>query len=130
LSHLAGSIGDVNADRENALGPEDLSRLIVRRLNEGDVEGLVALYEPEAILALPDGEVATGRSEIRAAYERLLAEQPTFEPGVARPALRAAGLALTSTRLADGTVTVEVARQQEDGAWLWVIDQPAFAPGE
>jgi ketosteroid isomerase-like protein len=129
LSHLNGNIGGVDAEKECALTPEDLSRLIVKRLNDGDVEGLVALYEPGAVLAGPDGRVATGSSEIREAYEHLLAGRPTFEPGVPRPSLLAGGLALTSTRLADGTVTLEVARQQEDGTWLWVIDQPAGVPG-
>jgi hypothetical protein len=38
---------------------------------------------------------------------------------------RSGDLALTSTRLADGTVTVEVARRRRDGTWLWVIDQPS-----
>jgi hypothetical protein len=32
-------------------------------------------------------------------------------------------LALTSTRLVGGGVTVEVARRQPDGTWLWVIDR-------
>jgi len=27
--------------------------------------------------------------------------------------------------LADGNATVEVARRQPDGAWLWMIDQPS-----
>lgn len=116
----------MDAEGERAASPEDLSRLIVARLNAGDVEGLVALYEPDAALALPNGEVANGAEAIRGAYEELLAERPTFEPGVLRPTLRAGGLALTSTRLTDGNVTVEVARQQQDGTWLWVIDQPSF----
>ena len=33
-------------------------------------------------------------------------------------------LALTSTLLVGGGATVEVARRQPDGTWLWVIDQP------
>ncbi len=32
-------------------------------------------------------------------------------------------LALTSTRLDGGGVTVEVARRQPDGSWLWAIDR-------
>lgn len=41
--------------RERANGPEDLSRFFVERANAGDVEGLVALYEPESELACPPG---------------------------------------------------------------------------
>ncbi len=38
-------------------------------------------------------------------------------------------LALTSTRLPDGTVTAEIARRQSDGTWLWVIDQFSISSG-
>ncbi|MEV1333970.1 nuclear transport factor 2 family protein [Micromonospora costi] len=112
------------ADPERATRPEDLSRLIVARLNAADVDGLTALYEPDAVLALPDGQIATGSDEIRRAYEHMLADRPKFEPGTQRPTLRNGDLALTSSRLPNGVVTVEVARRQADGTWLWVIDQP------
>jgi ketosteroid isomerase-like protein len=118
----------VHADAERAIHPEDLSRLIVERLNAGNVDGLVALYEPDAVLALPDGQVATGSDEIRRAYERLLADRPEFGPGIQRPTLHSGDLALTSSRLANGVATVEVARRQADGTWLWVIDQPNVIP--
>lgn len=117
----------MHGDTERAMLPEDLSRLIVARLNAGDVDGLTALYEPNAVLALPDGGIATGAAEIRRAYERLVADRPTFEPGTQQPTLVCGDLALTSSRLPNGAVTVEVARRQADGTWLWVIDQPNVA---
>jgi ketosteroid isomerase-like protein len=113
-----------SADRERATKPEDLSRLIVERLNAGDVDGLVALYEPDAVLALPNGQIATGAGEIRQTYAQLVADRPTFRPGRQLPTLCNGDLALTSVRLPDGGVTVEVARRQPDGTWLWTIDQP------
>jgi ketosteroid isomerase-like protein len=117
----------MHTDSERARRPEDLSRLILERLNAGDVDGLVALYESDAVLALPDGQIATGSDEIRRAYQRLVANRP-FEPGTQRRTLQSTDLALTSTRLANGVVTVEVARRQADGTWLWVIDQPNVVP--
>lgn len=108
----------MSSDFQSATQPEELSRLIVERLNAGDVDGLVALYEPHAVLALPDGQVATGAAEIRTAYQRLVASRPGFEPGTQRPTLRRGDLALTSSRLANGDVTIEVARRQPDGTWL------------
>jgi ketosteroid isomerase-like protein len=84
---------DKDAERERATQPDDLSRLIVQRLNAGDVDGVVALYEPHAVLALADGQVATGVEEIRNVYEQLLADKPTFAPGAQRPTLRCADLA-------------------------------------
>jgi ketosteroid isomerase-like protein len=120
LQAMSGDVG------ERAAQPEELSRLVVERLNAGDVEGLVALYEPDAVLALPNGQVATGTSEIRQAYEHLVADRPTFAPGQQQPTLRSGDLALTSVRLVDGGITVEVARRQPDGMWLWAIDHPSL----
>lgn len=111
--------------RERAGQPEDLSRFFVERANAGDVEGLVALYEADAVLAFPSGQVTTGAQAIRQAYEQMLADRPQFAPGDQRPALRNGDLALTSTRTATGA-TVEVARHQPDGTWLWIIDHPSI----
>lgn len=113
--------------RRRASDPEELARLFIECANQGDVEGLVALYEPGAVLALPDGRVAAGSEEIKKFYSALLLSRPRFTPGAQRPALRCGGLALTSSRLATGAVTAEIARQQADGSWLWVVDQPAIA---
>jgi ketosteroid isomerase-like protein len=111
--------------RQPALQPEDLSRLLVERANAGDVDGVVALYEPDAVLAVPDG-VAEGAARIRRFYTELLATRPSFVPGEQRPALRVGDLALTSTTLADGTdATAEVARRGADGTWRWVLDRPS-----
>jgi ketosteroid isomerase-like protein len=110
-----------------ALHPEDLATFFVQRANAGDVEGLVALYEPEAVVAGPNGAVITGHEAIRAFYADLLAQRIQFEPGAQRPALRQGEIALTSTRLLNGTVTAEIARQQSDGTWLWAVDQPVIA---
>jgi ketosteroid isomerase-like protein len=98
------------------------------RANAGDVEGLVALYEPGAVLAFPPGRLASGHEEIRTAYTELLAGRPRFSSAGQQPVIRNGDLALTSTRLPGGGVTVEVARRQPDGSWRWVIDQPAVLP--
>jgi ketosteroid isomerase-like protein len=112
--------------RAAALNPQDLARLLVARANSGDVEGMVALYEPNAVLARGDGQVAVGRDAIRSFYAALLATGRTFDLGDQRPALISGDLALTSTRLPNGTVTAEMARKQSNGIWLWVIDQPSI----
>lgn len=118
---------DDTTGREQAMNPEDLSRFIVERLNAADVDGLVALYEPDAVLALPGGQTATGSQQIRAAYERIVAGRPAVTPGTQQHTLRWGDFALTSSRLDTGAVTVEVARRQPDGTWLWVMDQPNIA---
>jgi len=117
-----------NAEPEPAAQPEDLGRYFLERANAGDVEGLVALYEPEAVLAFPAGRLTAGHDEIRKVYAELLADKPSFSSAGQSPAIRNGDLALTSTRLPGGGATVEVARRQPDGSWRWVIDQPAVLP--
>ena len=55
-------------------------------------------------------------------YAELLASPPSFT-GVIQPAISNGNIAVTSTTRA-GNATVEVARRQPDGTWLWMIDQP------
>ncbi|MGI8766719.1 MAG: hypothetical protein ACR2KM_09450 [Gemmatimonadaceae bacterium] len=43
----------MNIQFEPARDPEDLARLLVTRANSGDVDGMVALYEADAVLACP-----------------------------------------------------------------------------
>jgi uncharacterized protein (TIGR02246 family) len=101
----------------------------VERANAGDAEGLAALYEPDAVLGYPPGQVTVGREAIRAVYERLLAQVPHFEPEEALPTLRYGDLALTATRPADAAgARAQVARRQPDGTWLRILDRPE-APG-
>ncbi|MGT2481391.1 hypothetical protein ACU4GR_27010 [Methylobacterium oryzae CBMB20] len=114
--------------REPARAPEDLAALFNRRANAGDVEGLVALYEPDAVLAA-GRVVATGHAEIRTFYADLLARKSDFPgAGDAAAACATAGLAMTFARLPNGAFSVEVAREQPDGTWLWAIDQLKLAP--
>jgi hypothetical protein len=68
-----------NEGCERAERPEDLGRLFVQRANAGDLEGLVALYEPDAVLAFPRGKLTTGRDAIRREYEQFLAGKPTLD---------------------------------------------------
>jgi ketosteroid isomerase-like protein len=111
-----------------ATEPNDLSRFFIERGNAGDVEGLVALYEPDAVLAFPPGSVATGHAEIRKVYSQFVAAAPELVPGTQHPALVAGDLAPTTTTLTTGEMTVEIARRQPDGSWLWVVDQPMLVP--
>ncbi len=108
--------------------PNDLERFFVERANAGDVEGLVALYEPNATLACGDGEVVVGLDQIRKFFINFLASRPQLTPSVQAPALCGGDLALTSSRLDNGDITAEIARRQVDDNWLWAVDQ--FALGK
>jgi ketosteroid isomerase-like protein len=113
-----------------ARDPQDLERLLVARQRVGDVEGMMALYEPQAVVDCGDGTVLHGTDAIRAYFAGTVAAGRKFAVGEQRPAVIGGDLALTSTRLPDGAVTAEslpgprseVARRQADGTWRWIID--------
>ncbi|WP_308301011.1 MULTISPECIES: nuclear transport factor 2 family protein [unclassified Crossiella] len=111
-----------------ATEPNDLGRFFIERGNAGDVDGLVALYEPDAVLAFPPGNLATGHAEIRKVYEQFLAAAPVLTPGRQHAALVNGDQALTACTLDNGEITVEIARRQPDGTWLWTVDQPVLLP--
>src|ERR1039457_5216679 len=98
---------------ETDVTPDDLKRLFVARANAGDAAGMAALYEPEAVMAYPPGEVTVGRDAIRALWEQVLAKAPAaFEPEAPLPTLVSGDIALTSTIARDGTgVRAQVARR-------------------
>ena len=111
--------------RERAVEPEDLARLFVERANAGDSEGLAELYELDAVLGFPPGQITVGRDAIRAVCEQLVAQRPTFQLEEPLPTLRLGDIALTATRPADGTGgRAQVARRQSDGTWLRILDRP------
>ncbi len=108
--------------------PQVLERQLVIRENAGDVEGMTALFDPDAVIELNDGRLVRGTEAIREFFTELQVtglgpEGRKFMLGEQRPALVSGDLALTSTRSIDGDITSEVARRQADGTWLWVIDR-------
>jgi ketosteroid isomerase-like protein len=108
-----------------AMEPEDVTRLVVERLNAGDAAGVAALYEPHAVLAYPADRPTTGREAIRAVYQRMVDAGVRFGSETPLPTVRFEDLALTSTHSADKTgVRVQVLRRQPDGSWLRIIDRP------
>ncbi len=113
---------------KQAKKPNDLEKYFVERANAGDVEGLVALYEPDAILTDGSGKIAVGINQIRNFFVNFLSGRPMLDPSNQAEALCCGGLSLTSSKLSNGDITAEVARRQPDGSWLWVIDQ--FALGK
>ena len=113
--------------REPARDPQDLERLLIARQWAGDVDGMAALFEPHAFIDSGEGRLTRGREAIRAFFAGVTATGRKFEVGKQSPAIINGDLALTSTRLSDGSVTAEVARRQADGTWLWVIDKFSIA---
>lgn len=113
----------------HARRPEDITRLFVEFSNAGDADAVAGLYEEDAVMAFPPGQVTRGRAAIRRLWAAVLAERPRFAQEEPAPALIAGDLALTATAAKDGKgVRVQVARRQPDGRWLRVLDHPELDP--
>ncbi|WP_433368755.1 YybH family protein [Streptosporangium sp. CA-115845] len=135
--HAQSSFTVASLPRRKALRPQDLQPLFIERVNARDLEGLEELYEPDAVLHYPAGNVAQGIEEIRLVLREFLGAEPlmTAEPV---SVVLAGDLALTSGAWTmeipgpDGRPfhatgqTAEVARCQADGTWRMIIDEPDF----
>jgi uncharacterized protein (TIGR02246 family) len=115
--------------------PEALMRTFTDRVHAGDLDGLVALYEPAAVFEPQPGVVVEGHEAIRQALAELLALRPTMVAETVE-VLQADDVALvinewTMTGAApDGTEvrqagrSADVVRRQPSGTWLVLIDKP------
>lgn len=115
--------------------PEEIDTLFVAAMNAGDLDALVALYEPQATLTPAPGHTASGRDAIRESLSAFLALRPNMTLSQ-RLVSTAGDIALLTSkwqismtgadgkRAAQGGQSVEVARRQPDGSWLFVIDLP------
>jgi uncharacterized protein (TIGR02246 family) len=117
----------MSRQHEKAMTPEDLTRLVVERVNAGDAEGVAELYEPEAVVAFPPGETTVGRDAIRAMYQQLIDSAPEFRPEEPLTTISLGDIALTATHARDEAgARAQVIRRQPDGSWLRVLDRPDF----
>lgn len=69
---------------EPARDPNDLERLLVKRQNKGDIDGMVALFEPDAVIDCSDGRFVRGHEAIRAFYVEFAATGKKFAWGEQR----------------------------------------------
>ncbi|WP_413718264.1 YybH family protein [Silicimonas sp. MF1-12-2] len=113
-----------------ALSPTDLIRLFSECFSAGDIDGLMALYEEGAVFPNHHGTYK-GAEQIRPVLQGYIdsgaviefESQVAFETGDI--ALVQNGWTLTTAGGDKVTgVSVEVARKQSDGTWLYVIDSP------
>ena len=118
----------------SATEPEQLHRLFEQAFNAGDIEALMALYEPDAALIPQPGVTVAGGDGIRDALRWFLDRRGTITLDT-KLVVRVGDLAYLANRwsLAGGTMpdgspaqlgatTAELARRQGDDTWLYVID--------
>jgi len=110
--------------------PQDIHTLFLDAFNRGDLEAVVTLYEPGAVLVTGTGP-AVGHAAIRRAYHHILAHGLRMELKTHTVLESSEGLAVLHaawtyhfSENAIAGLSTEVVRQQPDGSWLFVIDEP------
>lgn len=115
--------------------PEALMRWFADRMNNADLDGLVALYEPSAVFEPQSGVVVQGHAAIRQALRDLLAIGPTITADTVEVLVAGdvalvvnewvlTGAAPDGTSLRQEGRSTDIVRLQPDGRWLVVIDKP------
>ena len=121
--------------------PEDVDRLFEERVTAGDLDGVLALYEPGATLVLPEGDL-TGTDAFQDSTRQMLAARLRLQMKVTKVVRVGEDLAVlyndwTGSMIgADGKPTalagkaIEVVRRQADGTWRFIVDDPWARGGE
>jgi uncharacterized protein (TIGR02246 family) len=125
----------VTSIETRATSPQQAIEQFTNHLNGGDLDALVALYEPEAAFVPEPGTVIHGPDAIRDALRGFLALKPTLTGEIQR-VVETNGIALVAnrwhlegtgpddSRVELGGVSADVLRRQPDGSWRVLIDDP------
>ena len=70
--------------RDPARDPQDLEPFFVSRQRAGDVDGMMALYEPDAVVDPGDGRLLRGKEAIRVFFEEVVASGRKYNRGEQR----------------------------------------------
>ena len=97
---------------------------------EGNIDGVMATYEPSAVVVAQPGQPVAGDAALRAMFAEFIASGVTFTYGAHEVVVAGdTGLHLMSWTAPgpDGPMTalsVAVLHRQPDGSWKMVIDHP------
>lgn len=126
--------------RTTATSPEHLMELFADRAAAGDLDGLIELYEPEAIFEPQFGATVVGHEQLRQALPEFLQLRPqityTGEPDVVIVEDIAlvtnfwtmVGTAPDGSTIGESGTSADVCRRRSDGSWCVLIDQPRGTP--
>jgi len=112
-----------------AFTPREIHVLFERAFNAGDVEAMLVLYEPGAVL-VAGGNPVTRHDAIRAALNMFISNGARMKLETRAVIESSEGLAVLHGAWSIGPpldtqgLSTEVARRQPDGCWMFVIDNP------
>ena len=111
--------------------PEQCDALFAANLSSGDLEALLALYEPGACLVQQNAPPARGTAALRQRLAAFVAIHPVYTSQVVKVINADDNLAMLYS---DWTVTansiplsgkaIQIVRRQSDGTWMFVVDDP------
>lgn len=115
--------------------PEDWPRVFEEHLGAGDLEAVVALYEPDARFVARSGETVDGRDRIRDVLAGLIRARTRLRSRVVK-AVTVGDIALLYTDFLGSSVgpsgetvavqqkAVEILRRRPDGTWKLIVGDP------
>ena|SRR5258705_9911599 len=112
-----------------ARNPEEICSLFKQYMAEGDIDGLLSVYDPEVVFLNQAGELIKGKQELKQELTRFAAARARFDFNIAQ-VIQSGDIALMHTRWnvsgpqQISVYAIEVARRQPDGTWRWLIGDP------
>jgi ketosteroid isomerase-like protein len=112
-----------------ARNPEEICSLFKRYMAEGDIDGLLSVYDPEVVFLNQAGELIKGKQELKQELNRFAAARARFDFNIAQ-VIQSGDIALMHTRWnisgpqQISVYAIEVARRQPDGTWRWLMGDP------
>lgn len=115
--------------------PQDMPATFERLFNVGDVDGLNALYEKEALFVDGEGNEHRGLAAIRGVLDGFLTGRPRIaltgvycrvagDLALARVSWTLKGKDAAGAPTEVGGTSSELMRRQPDGSWKFAIDLP------
>jgi uncharacterized protein (TIGR02246 family) len=117
-----------------ARNPLEAVELLDEAFNRGDIEAVLELYEDAAVMVVEPGRLATGKAEIRAAYEWIFANIEGAARQEKTHVIESGDIALFTSRwsfsgtASDGSSVAResyasvILRKNESGGWRIVVD--------
>jgi ketosteroid isomerase-like protein len=123
-----------------ATSPTHLMELFADRAGNGDLEGLIELYEPDAVFEPEFGAAVVGHQQLRQALPDFLQLKPQITYASTPDVVIVGDIALVTNfwtmvgTAPDGSIvgesgtSADVCRRRPDGSWGVLIDQPRGVP--
>jgi uncharacterized protein (TIGR02246 family) len=118
----------------SARKPEEWPSVFDQKLNAGDLEGMIALYEVGAAFVRDSSELVVDRDNVRHELADLVRKRPQFESKVEQCvmvddiALLYTNFSVTMPGSEKPVETmfraVEILRRQQDGSWKLIVGDP------